>query len=101
MRREKRRGGATDAALLLGRDHLGWIAEARTGLLLHLDEPQRAAAARDEVDLVRARPHVRTDDAPAAQPVPACGPALRRIHREGIACDAFIRTRGFPARPSA
>src|SRR5205823_3576771 len=80
-RGEPRLGRAAHATLLLDADHLGGVAERRTALLLHLDEPERAAAAGDEVDLVPGRPHVRAEDAPAAQPVPARGAALGRVHR--------------------
>src|SRR5579864_9508955 len=70
--REPRLRRAAHAALLLGADHLRRIAERGAALLLHLDEAQRPAASRDEVDLAAGRPHVRAEDAPAAQPVPAC-----------------------------
>jgi len=64
------------ASLLLGRDHLERIAPARAALLLHLDEAKLPAPPCDQVELVAARPDVRAEHTPAAQAVPAGGPAL-------------------------
>ena len=79
VRKEPHLCGAANATLLLRRHHLGGIAPGDPALLLHLDEAQPPAAARDEIDLVASGPHVRTEDAPPAQPVPACCAALRSV----------------------
>src|SRR5204862_7790571 len=76
---EPQLGGAAHAPLLLRADHLRGLAERRAGLLLHLDETKLGPPARDQVDLVAARPHVRADDPPAAQPVPARRAPLSRV----------------------
>ena len=70
-------------ALLLGGDHLERVAAAGAALLLHLDEAELAPAPGDQVELVAARPDVRAEDPPAAQPVPAGGLALGRCPGRG------------------
>src|SRR5689334_11608379 len=81
---EPRLRGTADATLLLLRHRLDRVAERRPALLLHLDEPQPPAAPRDQVDLVAGRPHVRAEDLPAAEAVPACGAPFGRVHRTEV-----------------
>ena len=57
----------------------GWP-NARAGLLLDLDDQQRAAAAEDEVELVAARTGVRGEQAVAAEPIVEEGAALAAVH---------------------
>src|SRR5581483_1779776 len=73
---EPRLCGTANAPLLLARHCLDGIAVAGSSLLLHLDEAKLPAAPHDQVDLVAGRPHVRADDTPSPQPVPARRPAL-------------------------
>src|SRR6478609_6044364 len=55
-RAEPRLCGAPQPPLLLGRQHLEWVAEPRALLLLDLDEAQSPAAPDDQVELVAAGP---------------------------------------------
>ena len=57
--------GTTNAALLLGANHLERIAEAAVLLRLHLAEDELTATADHEVELVTADPYVRRQDAVA------------------------------------
>jgi hypothetical protein len=75
---------APKPSLLLGTDHLEWIAEATVLLCLHLAEDEPTASAHDQVELVTADPRVRSQDAIAPQPVVPQRAALRaRSDRAG------------------
>src|SRR5262245_17234554 len=76
-------GGATQAPLLLRRDHLQWVAEPRAPLLLDLDEPQCSSTPDDQIELVAGGPDVLAEDPPPAQPIPPHRFPLGRLPRAG------------------
>jgi len=80
-RREPRIRCTPQAAHLLRRHHLERVAEAGAALGLDLAEDERAASARDDVELVAADPDVRGEDAVAAQSVPPRRTALGGVPR--------------------
>ena len=73
-------GGAANAPLLLGANHLERIAVAVAALLLHLAEDQPPTAPDDEVELVATRPLVPAEDPVAAHEVVREGTALAAVH---------------------
>jgi hypothetical protein len=72
--------GGVHAPRFLRIDHLEWMSEVGTALLLYLDDHDTTAPAEDEVELEAGRTCVRSEKAVAAEPVVAKGAPLAAIH---------------------
>ncbi len=94
-------GRAPEATTFLRRHHLERVTVGSARLSLHLAEDEPAAAAKDQVELVAARPDVGSEHAIAAQPVVAPGAALEPLARPPRARPACVQAATIGAGSSA
>jgi len=83
--------GPANAALLLGANHLGRVAEVLSRPHLDLAEDEPGAAADDEVELVPPTARIGVENPVTAQPVVAADTALGRAPYDNVACSTRAR----------